>query len=96
MLVLPITIILIFVLLYTMFHSGKWALLILVNVSLAPLGGLLALWLTGTNFSVSSGVGFLALFGVSSCSNTSTRCGFAVTRSKSPPSRELFFDFARS
>src|SRR6202453_1913207 len=65
MLVLPITIILIFVLLYTMFHSGKWALLILVNVSLAPLGGLLALWLTHTNFSVSSGVGFLALFGVS-------------------------------
>jgi cobalt-zinc-cadmium resistance protein CzcA len=65
MLVLPITIILIFVLLYTMFHSGKWALLILLNVSLAPLGGLLALWLTGTNFSVSSGVGFLALFGVS-------------------------------
>ena len=64
MLVLPITVILIFVLLYTMFHSGKWALLILVNVSLAPLGGLLALWLSGTNFSVSSGVGFLALFGV--------------------------------
>src|SRR5258708_10728598 len=65
MLVLPITIILILVLLYTMFHSGKWALLILINVSLAPLGGLLALWLTGTNFSVSSGVGLLALFGVS-------------------------------
>jgi heavy metal efflux system protein len=65
MLVLPITIILIFVILYTMFHSGKWALLILINVSMAPLGGLLALFLTGTNFSVSSGVGFLALFGVS-------------------------------
>jgi heavy metal efflux system protein len=65
MLVLPITIILIFVILYTMFHSGKWALLILVNVSMAPLGGLLALFLTHTNFSVSSGVGFLALFGVS-------------------------------
>jgi cobalt-zinc-cadmium resistance protein CzcA len=64
MLVLPITIILIFVLLYTMFHSGKWALLVLITVSLAPLGGLVALWLTGTNFSVSSGVGFLALFGV--------------------------------
>jgi cobalt-zinc-cadmium resistance protein CzcA len=64
MLVLPITIILIFVLLYSMFHSGKWALLVLVTVSFAPLGGLLALWVTGTNFSVSSGVGFLALFGV--------------------------------
>jgi cobalt-zinc-cadmium resistance protein CzcA len=65
MLVLPITIIVIFLLLYTMFHSGKWATLILINVSMAPLGGLLALFLTRTNFSVSSGVGFLALFGVS-------------------------------
>lgn len=65
MLVLPITILLIFVILYTMFHSGKWALLILANVSMAPVGGLTALLLTHTNFSVSSGVGFLALFGVS-------------------------------
>jgi len=64
-LVLPITILLIFLLLYIMFHSGKWATLILVNVSMAPLGGLLALFLSHTNFSVSSGVGFLALFGVS-------------------------------
>ncbi len=65
MIVLPITLIVIFVLLYTMFHSGKWALLILVTVSMAPVGGLTALLLTGTHFSVSSGVGFLALFGVS-------------------------------
>ena len=65
MIVLPITILLIFVILYTMFSSGKWALLILANVAMAPLGGLLALLLTHTNFSVSSGVGFLALFGVS-------------------------------
>jgi len=64
-LVLPITIIMIFVILYTMFSSGKWALLILGNVAMAPLGGMLALLLTHTNFSVSSGVGFLALFGVS-------------------------------
>jgi cobalt-zinc-cadmium resistance protein CzcA len=65
MLVLPITILIIFVILYSMFHSGKWAGLILVNVSMAPVGGLIALLLTGTHFSVSSGVGFLALFGVS-------------------------------
>jgi cobalt-zinc-cadmium resistance protein CzcA len=65
MLVLPITITLIFVILYTMFRSVKWALLILANVAMAPVGGLLALLFTGTNFSVSSGVGFLALFGVS-------------------------------
>jgi cobalt-zinc-cadmium resistance protein CzcA len=64
-LVLPITLIIIFVILYTMFSSGKWAILILGNVAMAPLGGMLALLLTHTNFSVSSGVGFLALFGVS-------------------------------
>ena len=65
MLVLPITIILIYVILYTMFRSGKWALLIMCNVIMAPVGGLLALLVSHTNFSVSSGVGFLALFGVS-------------------------------
>jgi cobalt-zinc-cadmium resistance protein CzcA len=47
-----------------MFRSYKWTLLILANVAMAPVGGLLALLLTGTHFSVSSGVGFLALFGV--------------------------------
>jgi cobalt-zinc-cadmium resistance protein CzcA len=64
MIVLPITILVIFIILYTMFHSFKWASLMLVNIAMAPLGGLLALLLTGTHFSVSSGVGFLALFGV--------------------------------
>jgi len=65
MIVLPLTVMGIFVILYTMFSSAKWALLILANVAMAPVGGLLALLLTGTHFSVSSGVGFLALFGVS-------------------------------
>jgi cobalt-zinc-cadmium resistance protein CzcA len=65
LIVLPITILIIFVILYTMFKSFKWALLILANIAIAPIGGLLALLITGTNFSVSSGVGFLALFGVS-------------------------------
>ena len=65
LIVLPLTIVVIFVILYTMFNSVKWALLILTNVAMAPLGGLLALLLTDTNLSVSSGVGFLALFGVS-------------------------------
>ena len=65
LIVLPITILVIFIILYTMFGSVKWSLLILTNVAMAPLGGLLALLVTHTNFSVSSGVGFLALFGVS-------------------------------
>ena len=65
MLVLPLTILLIFLILYTMFKSFKWALLILSSVALAPVGGTVALLISHTNFSVSSGVGFLALFGVS-------------------------------
>ena len=64
LIVLPITILAIFIILYTMFHSFKWASLMLANIAMAPLGGLLALLVTGTHFSVSSGVGFLALFGV--------------------------------
>jgi cobalt-zinc-cadmium resistance protein CzcA len=65
LIIVPITVLIIFVILYTMFHSFKWAMLILGNVAMARIGGLLALLLTHTNFSVSSGVGFLALFGVS-------------------------------
>jgi cobalt-zinc-cadmium resistance protein CzcA len=63
--VLPVTILLIYIILYAMFKSVKWTLLILTNVAMARIGGLLALLITHTNFSVSSGVGFLALFGVS-------------------------------
>ena len=65
LLILPLTVFLIFIILYAMFRSFKWALLILLNVAMARVGGLLALYVTGTFFSVSSGVGFLALFGVS-------------------------------
>jgi cobalt-zinc-cadmium resistance protein CzcA len=65
LIIVPLTVLLIFIILYTMFRSFKWAILILVNVALARIGGLLALLVTHTNFSVSSGVGFLALFGVS-------------------------------
>ena len=63
--IVPLTVLLIFVILYSMYQSFKWALLILANVAMARVGGLLALLFTHTNFSVSSGVGFLALFGVS-------------------------------
>ncbi len=64
MLVLPLTMLVICIVLYTVFDSAKWVLLILANVAMAPIGGLLALLITHTHFSVSSGVGFLALFGV--------------------------------
>jgi len=64
-LVIPITVLVIFLILYTMFRSAKWSMVILVSVLMASIGGPLALFLTHTNFSVSSAVGFLALFGVS-------------------------------
>ena len=63
--IVPLTVLIIFVILYTMFQSTKWAALIIVNVMMTPLGGMLALLATHTHFSVSSGIGFLALFGVS-------------------------------
>ncbi len=63
--IVPLTVLIIFVILYTMFKSLKWASLIIVNVMMTPLGGMLALFATHTHFSVSSGIGFLALFGVS-------------------------------
>jgi cobalt-zinc-cadmium resistance protein CzcA len=63
--VIPVTIMAIFLILFAMFRSLKWALLILVSVIMASVGGPLALFLTHTNLSVSSMVGFLALFGVS-------------------------------
>jgi cobalt-zinc-cadmium resistance protein CzcA len=63
--IVPLTLLVIFIILYTMFRSFKWAMLILFNVAFAPFGGLLALMITGTYLSVSSGVGMLALFGVS-------------------------------
>ena len=65
LIVLPLTILLIYIILYAMFKSVKWAVLILTNIAMAPIGGLLALLISHTHFSVSSGVGFLALFGVS-------------------------------
>ncbi|MGD0228871.1 MAG: CusA/CzcA family heavy metal efflux RND transporter [Syntrophorhabdales bacterium] len=63
--IVPLTMFLIFMIIYSAFRSAKWACLNLVNMAMAPIGGLLALLVTGTHFSVSSGVGFLALFGVS-------------------------------
>ncbi|TWJ18836.1 efflux RND transporter permease subunit [Geobacter argillaceus] len=62
--IVPVTVLLILLLLYTAFRSFKWASLVLINVGVASVGGLLALLVTGTHFSVSSGIGLLALFGV--------------------------------
>ena len=64
--ILPLTLCLIFLLLFALYSNLKFPFITVLGVVLsAPVGGLLALWLTGTPFSVSSGIGFLALFGVS-------------------------------
>ena len=60
----PMALLLIFVLLYTMFGSAKLALLIYLNVPLAVTGGIIALVLRGYPFSISAGVGFIALSGI--------------------------------
>lgn len=62
--IVPVTVAVIFFLLYSMFGSFKWAALAMVSLGLSPIGALFALYLTGTHFSVSSGIGTLALFGV--------------------------------
>jgi cobalt-zinc-cadmium resistance protein CzcA len=63
--IVPITLLLMSFILYSAFGSWKWVFLILAVVALSPLGGFLSLLLTHTHFSVSSGLGFLALIGVS-------------------------------
>jgi cobalt-zinc-cadmium resistance protein CzcA len=66
MTIVPLTLLLIFLLLFFLYRNFKFPAIALVGVLMsAPVGGILALWLTGNAFSVSSGIGFLALFGVS-------------------------------
>lgn len=62
--VIPVTLIIVFFLLYSSFNSFKSTILIFINIPLALVGGVIALWLTGQNLSVPSSVGFIALFGI--------------------------------
>jgi cobalt-zinc-cadmium resistance protein CzcA len=62
--VVPISLILIFILLFIMFNNVRDAGYVLINVPFALIGGILALHLTGMNFGISAGVGFIALFGI--------------------------------
>ena len=62
--VVPISLLLIFLILFILFGKIKDALLVLGNVPFAIIGGIFSLWLTGMNFSISAGIGFIALFGI--------------------------------
>ena len=64
MVVVPITLLIVFLLLYSSFNSLKNAALIVLNIPLALVGGIVALWITGQNLSVPASVGFIALFGI--------------------------------
>jgi heavy metal efflux system protein len=64
MLVIPLTLGIIFALLYAMFQSVKQSILVLANIPFALVGGIAALWLRGLNLNLSASVGFIALFGV--------------------------------
>jgi cobalt-zinc-cadmium resistance protein CzcA len=86
--ILPLTLFLIFLLLFVLYNNFKFPFITVLGVILsAPVGGLAALWITGTPLSVSSGIGFLALFGVSvltavvyiSCVNELRRNGVPLT-----------------
>ena len=60
----PVALLLIFILLFAAFGSGKQALLVYTGIPFSAIGGIFALWMRGLNFSISAGVGFIALFGV--------------------------------
>ncbi len=62
--VVPISLVMIFILLFIMFNNAKDAAYVLINVPFALIGGILALHVTGMNFGISAGVGFIALFGI--------------------------------
>jgi len=63
-LIVPVTLFVVFLLLFSSFNSLRNALLILLNIPLALVGGITALWLSGLNLSVPASVGFIALFGI--------------------------------
>jgi len=63
-LVVPISLLLIYLLLFSMFGNFKDSLLVFINVPFAIVGGIAALFITGTNFSIAAGIGFIALFGI--------------------------------
>ena len=62
--VVPITLFIIFIMLFSSFNSLKNSLLIFLNIPLALVGGIVALWISGQNLSVPASVGFIALFGI--------------------------------
>jgi cobalt-zinc-cadmium resistance protein CzcA len=90
--IIPLSLGLIFILLYTAFHSLLDALLVLSNVADLSVGGIWALWLTGTHFSVSAAVGFVSIFGVAIMDGMLLVAYFNQLRSQGVPLREAIIE----
>ena len=92
--ILPVSILMIFVLLFEAFKSVKSAALILANVPLAFIGGIAALWLTGIHLSVSAAIGFIALFGQAVLNGVVMVSYFNELRDEGVPPRKAVIDGA--
>src|SRR5882762_4462137 len=94
--VVPISIVLIYMWLFFMFNSPKYAGIVLMNVPFALIGGILGLYFTGINFSISAGVGFIALFGVCVQNGVILVSVFNKNRDLGLPLDKAIFDGAMS
>ncbi|HLJ95502.1 MAG TPA: efflux RND transporter permease subunit, partial [Gemmataceae bacterium] len=94
MYIIPLSLVLIFVLLYLAFHSLLDAVVILSNVVALSMGGLWALKLTGTNFSISAAVGFISIFGVAIMDGLLSISYFNQMRFQGAPLREAIIEGA--
>jgi cobalt-zinc-cadmium resistance protein CzcA len=94
MIIVPASLLLIFMLLYFAFHSFIDATLVLVNVLALSLGGIWALLLTDTNFSVSAAVGFISIFGVAIMDGLMLVSFFNQNRARGLPVREAILEGA--
>lgn len=88
MIIVPITLVLIFGLLYSLFNSFLESLLTLSGIPFAVAGGVLALYLSGLNFSISAGIGFISLFGVSVMNGILLMTNYNQARQRGGTARE--------
>jgi cobalt-zinc-cadmium resistance protein CzcA len=93
--VVPASIALIFLLLFSTFRSVRQALLVLTNVPLALIGGVLGLWVTGEYLSVPASVGFIALLGIAVLNGVVLVAYFNQLRVRGMPMTELVVEGAR-
>jgi cobalt-zinc-cadmium resistance protein CzcA len=94
--VVPVSLIAIFIILFILFGNGKDALLVLTNVPFALIGGIIALHITGINFGISAGVGFIALFGICIQNGVILISVFNQNLSKKLPLKEAISEGVRS